>query len=268
MLLLLSGIAVTSVYIARNTSISTHQSLDVAHAEAAADAAIIDTISRLYSEESNVRPAIDGLDRSAVFDKLTIAVRVSRESGRIDINTGNKDLLSALLKFSGIGERRTKMMIDDLRNRTKGEDSRRAQLRSVDEISSIPSWRFPGVECVFDSLTAYSGASEVSIADAAQPIRQALQYADDKQMAGHHWETKSSTAASIVGDRSVFGDVLRIESDAQLSSDASVRIQWIGRLTGDPKDPMMTLFWGKVYRAPLCTSFLKNSLAQMQKDSE
>jgi len=92
-LLLLSALAEAATYVVRTNAIVTHRSLEVARAQAAADAAIVHTISQLSDEQVDRHPPTNGSGLSWEFEGFTATISVSNEAGRLDANTASSELL-------------------------------------------------------------------------------------------------------------------------------------------------------------------------------
>src|SRR5438105_4723968 len=145
LLLLLSGLAATVAYTARVEALLTRRAYDLARAQAAADAAIVNTVSRLSDEEAARRPPF-GAPQSWDFDGIPIIVTVSREAGRIDVNAANDELLSAFLQARGASENTASTLVKELRNwqghpPEPSTTVRYRSLATLDELRQVPGWR-------------------------------------------------------------------------------------------------------------------------------
>lgn len=242
MLLMLSALAASVGYIARTNAMLAHRAAEVAHVEAAADAAIIETISILSDAQVSRHPATSGSSRGWEFDGAHVEVTVSKEAGRIDLNSADRELISAFLQSQGIDQNTATALIGELTNRSRSNDA--IPLQSVDELREIPNWEAKNIDCWMDSLTVYTGLPGVSFADVPSKVLDALKWAQEHHFADREWITVGSASQSAVGQASVIGDVLRISAVATLSNDVTVTTVWIGRLTGDRQNPMLTYRWG------------------------
>lgn len=264
-LLLLSSLAATSLYVTRTHAILSHRGLEFAQAQAAADAAISDTFARLINSDDIRHREIGTPARAWTFDGIPVSIWVTREAGRLDLNTGDNLLLEAIIQSSGIGAVRSQQMIKELRdtqdpglfaeNRVVGDAamnlssgvrslSRAVRLQSVDEIRRFPAWGSENISCLMDSFTVYTGLKGIHATDAGSTIKAALKFAQERNLNVQDWVTTQESQTSAVGERTVFGEVLRIRALARNSNQAIVDLQWVGRITGDPASPILTLHWG------------------------
>jgi general secretion pathway protein K len=82
----------------------TRNLLDAATAEAAADGAVFEAVSRLL--DANARHwASDGGSHALRLERTDVAVRIEDESGKINPNEASSDLLTALLRAVGLDTR-------------------------------------------------------------------------------------------------------------------------------------------------------------------
>lgn len=134
LLLLLSALAATVAYIVRVEALLTHRALDLAHAQAAADAAIVNSLSALSDELVSRRPPI-GVWQNWEFEGIAVTIRVSREAGRIDLNAANRELLLALLEVHGVAAVAASRLVDQLRPLFGAHF-----LETVEELQELPGW--------------------------------------------------------------------------------------------------------------------------------
>src|SRR5258708_1738433 len=92
-LLLLSGLAAAAAVMARTDAILTHKLGEFAQAESTTDAALVNAISMLSDEKTSRHPRIDGRPQTWEFQGIPVAVAISNEDGRIDLNTADDDLI-------------------------------------------------------------------------------------------------------------------------------------------------------------------------------
>jgi hypothetical protein len=254
-LLLLSALAATAMYVARTNAILTHRALELAQAEAAADAAIVDTISKLSDEQASRHPPIDGTARPWEFGGAQVTVSIANESGRIDVNSADRDLISAFLQSQGLPADTASSLIDELRAAPPTDNMpRRRALEATEELTRIPSWRAQDLDCWMISLTVYTGLPGVSVADATPATLAVLQWAKGHHLGNDQWVAEASPTSKPSVGRSMLGEVLRIRAMARVSKDVAVTSEWVGRITGDRRKPMLTMRWDHENKdaAPRC----------------
>jgi general secretion pathway protein K len=259
---LLSTLAATVGYVSRTNAILTHRNLERAQAQAAADGAIIDVISRLSDEESSRHPTVGRNSQHWELSGIGVDIALTDEEGRIDLNSAAPDLISAFLQSQGISPDGAAAMLGDLANRigstreprqigaenqnntASGSDRTEpnVSLRSVEDLREIPTWRAQDLDCWMDSFTVYTRLSLVSVGEASRQVIDALKWAEEHHLSDREWATTVPTTA-MVGQTSVIGHVLRISASARASKDLVATSRWIGRLTGDRRHPILTMRW-------------------------
>jgi len=259
LLLLLSGLAATVAYIARVEALLTRRAFDLARAQAAADAAIVNTIGRLSDEQPNRRPHL-GVPLSWQFDGVDTSAAVTLEAGRIDLNLANDELLRAFLENQGIPADAASSLLEELRrwqdlqmappasisDTTRGVTNvsppiRMYPLAAVEELGRLPGWRVQNLNCWMQSLTVYSDRPDVATSDAMPGALAAVHW----MHAHSSGETTASLSEAMPGPspaRSVLGEVIRIHTTATVA-EVSTSSEWIGRLTGDAGRPTLTIRW-------------------------
>jgi general secretion pathway protein K len=272
LLLLLAGLAATVAYVARVEAVLARRSLDLARARAAADAGIVNTISRVSDEQVSRRPQL-GVTESWEFDSVPVSIEVSNEAGRIDVNSASDELLTAFFKAAGLPTEAASNLLRELRAkqgvasplvRAPHEQAAFASripptspLGAIDELRRLPAWQTVNLDCWMDSLTVYSGQRDVSLVDAAPGALAAVQWlrtTDPDQSK----DFKPLSVTRTANSRSLVGEVLRIRAVATIG-DLSLTAQWIGRLTGDTARPTLTMYWDRSAPADSTTSCAYNA---------
>lgn len=263
-LLLLSALAAATQYVARTNAVLTHRSLEIAQAEAAADAAIIDTVVKLSDEQVTRHLSTHNGLRTWEFASVPVSVSITQESGRLDLNAADDDLMVAFLQSQGVTKETAAVLLDALRDwqdadsiardhgaeiaqyQARGEkvSPRNGRLESTDELRQIPTWAAQPLDCWLDSLTVYTGSPSVSLRDATPKAMAALRWAEEHHLGDREWIPADRAAANAsFMEPSVIGDVLRLRVRATVSENVSVTREWVGRLTGNVREPMMTMRW-------------------------
>lgn len=265
MLLLLSALATAATYVTRTHAALVHQYLSLAQGHAAADAAIIDTISLLSDERADRHPVI-GNSRAWTSDGTAVSVSVTRESGRMDVNTAEDDLILAFLQSKGLSLEASKKLLDELRDwqradsahRNRGDENsddmwrranispRNAPLESLEELKQIPGWRTQPLECWMNSLTVYTRLPGVSSLDAEPGTLTALNWAQAHHLGHREWINEHAALDAPAPNDAVVGEVLRIVATARPAAGGALTSEWVGRLTGDSHRPFLTMRWNHV----------------------
>ena len=267
--MLLSALAATTAYVSRTNAVLVRRSLQLAQAQAAADAAVIYTLSNLSDEQVARHGPMDGTARSWQFNGAAVTIAVTKESGRINVNAADDDLIHAFLMSQGLAEEDSKTLLKDLRDRQQiagteidtamsptagapviGSSTGKHQLQTIDELAQIASWKNQALECWADALTVYSGSPNVSGTDARGPALAALRWAEAHHIGDRQWTQQTSASAQSNEPTAVIGEVLRIATLAKLSDNVSAGTEWVGRLTGNSNGPTLTMRWAHVMPRP------------------
>jgi general secretion pathway protein K len=101
-------------------------SVSIARAQAAADAAVHRAVFELYRTD-NATDAWrrDGSVREWSFDGIPVRVELSDESGKIDINTGADPLVRGLLIAAGVNEEEATALVDAMLDWRDGDSLKR-----------------------------------------------------------------------------------------------------------------------------------------------
>jgi len=259
-LLLLSGLAGAAAFMAHTNAILTHKLGEFVQAESTTDAALVNAITMLSDEKTSRHPRIDGQPQTWEFQGIPVAVSVSNEAGRIDVNTADDDLILAFLYSQDIPEDRATVMLGDLRKyqNVAAGSAPPGALRTIDELKKIPSWAAQKLDCWTDALTVYTGLPSVNSSEATEQVGAALRWAKDHHMENREWDSAEGTPNARL-DQSLLGDVIRIVASASPNPGITASSEWVGRLTGDAHQPTLTMRWSRVgnARAAPCTNNVK-----------
>jgi hypothetical protein len=259
-LLLLSGLAGAAAFMARTDAILTHKLGEYAQAESTTDAALVNAIAMLSDEKTSRHPRTDGQPQTWEFNGTPVAVSISNEAGRIDINTADDDLIVAFLYSQDIPEDRATVMLGDLRKYQHVESGPApvGTLRAIDELKKISSWTAQDLDCWRDSLTVYTGLPSVNPNYAGEQVLAALKWAKEHHVGNRDWVGPSVTSGAS-SDQSLLGEVIRIVASASPNPGITASSEWIGRLTGDARQPTLTMKWSRMANAhdPFCKNIVK-----------
>ena len=112
-------------------------------------------------------------------------------------------------------------------------------LQSIEELREIPSWHNQRLSCWLNSLTVYSQQPNVNAAAATPDTQAAIQW-----LRGHQGIDPAFTSlATANADGSVLGEVFRIRATGKVSKEVTATREWVGRLTGDVRNPILTMVW-------------------------
>jgi hypothetical protein len=261
-LLLVSALAATTSYISRTNALMVRRSFELAQAQAAADAAILNTLSSLSDEQLSRHNPTDGSVRSWQFNGVDIAISVTNEATRIDLNTGEDDLIFAFLRSREITEDESHALLRSLRQwqlasdplvgtqpspsasvATLGGSNIKHPLLSIDELAQIPPWKNQPLDCWSDAFTVYTGSTRVNSVDASALDLAALKWADEHHLGAKVWIQAAPVLGLTSRPSSLSGEILRIVAQAKFGDATGVKVEWVGRLTGNSNNPALTMRW-------------------------
>ena len=261
-LLLVSTLAATTVYISRTNALFVRRAADLAEAQAAADAAIVNTLNDLSREQVSRHDALDGRVRSWQFNGIEVAISVTNEAGRIDVNAGEDNLIYAFLRSQGITDDDSRALLGGLRQwqqasdphietgmlptaSIQGQGSAGTQhpLLSVNELAQIPAWKSQPLGCWSNAFTVYTRSVTTNSIYAGTLDLAALKWADEHHLGDRVWVQPASISGWNTGSNSLSGEILRIVAHAKLSDTVSARVEWVGRLTANSNSPALTMRW-------------------------
>jgi hypothetical protein len=117
------------------------------------------------------------------------------------------------------------------------------RLDSVEELRQIREWSaIPDLDCWMNSFTVYSGQAGVDRSNATSETLAALRWIQERTSHPQYAPILPTVESGTGSPRSVVGEVFRIQSTGR-ASDATTSTEWIGRLTGDLRKPVLTMEW-------------------------
>ena len=110
---LLTVIASSFIYEARTDALVVRNTISMARAEAAADAAVQRAVFELYRADNQPDAwRRDGAVRDWTFDGVPMKIEIRDESGKIDVNTAADALLRGLLLSAGLNSEEAASLLD------------------------------------------------------------------------------------------------------------------------------------------------------------
>ena len=183
-------------------------------------------------------------------------VTLLRESGRIDLNAADEDLLFALFCADGWDEDAARALSRRIRDwrvsdngsgasegGAKGYNVRHAPFESVDELRQVSGAERVSKE-LMDTFTVYSHLRIPDARAAPPPVMRALEWADRHMLGDHRWiETSGSALVGRPEDEfEPIGELLRIRTCT--SQQRSRRcVDGVVRLTGNTYKPAQVFDW-------------------------
>jgi hypothetical protein len=230
MLVLTGALASAALIAARTASLAIRQNYDSALATLALAQAQDEVIHDLMTRGRYGRWGKGAVSSQVnVVDNIPVTVRISNEAGQIDLLSADPDLVQQLIKQiaraltdggAPVDAEAATRSLRKLQARNSGEPLQRS-LRSLEELASLDGWTPELVACVKSYATLHTGQQRPASAYALPLIQQIL--GNDK--------TEAKPNHSIGGERSLAGEVFRLEMNASASS-LSRSSRMIIRLTG------------------------------------
>jgi general secretion pathway protein K len=193
-MLILAAIATSTLATGRTESRLSATHRGIAQLDAVADAAINLTILHLLASETEERPPVDASPFTIDFAGYRIAMTAQDESGKIDLNMADADLLRQLLIAAGVDNRNAQPLLDKildwrengLGKRLNGAKApeyqsagllygpRNAPFQSVEELQLVMGMTPALYQRLAPSLTIYSQTPWVDPAFAPPDVMAAL----------------------------------------------------------------------------------------------
>lgn len=201
-----------------------------------------------------------------------VDLEVDLESGRLDLNTGDRQLLFALFAADGWSQSDAKAFVARVQDWTDPDDTpgeggaelsqylaagrnygpRNAAFESVGELLQVLGSTRVSDE-ILDSLTVYTHARLPDVTTAVPSVARALAWADAHRLGGHSWlpSSRSSSGTTLgASARSFVGQVVRVRACASLQQTIGCRLT-IARITGDPRNPFQVFVWRSIWQPKL-----------------
>ncbi|WP_257385682.1 general secretion pathway protein GspK [Tahibacter caeni] len=180
--------------IARTENLQARHLFDATAARYAAEAGIHRAVYELRNPDPFSRWVADGRPYEFELDGIRIELRLTDDSGKIDINVTDALMLKALFQSSGIEERRAEELADaiidwrdpdDLAGPHGAEESdykaaglkyapRNAPFETVSEIQQVLGMDYDTYHLIEKGITLYSGRSQPSFAYAPLEVLRTL----------------------------------------------------------------------------------------------
>jgi general secretion pathway protein K len=240
---------------------SVHRMAALVKAEVTADSAIRLTLLSLIARESSGHSSLDDLPRYLDLLGMRTQITSERESGRLDLNYGDSQLLVALLARSGWTASSAQQMAARIEDWTDADDSRReggaeladyaaagrsdgprnAPFRSVEEVRQVLGGEQMTDE-VLASLTVYSHRRLPVAPYANAQISHAMSQFQGEALSLAESSPADALPRTVSAPQSVVGETLRIQACVHLDQWHRCR-RAIVRLTGNHSRPLQVFAW-------------------------
>ena len=164
-----------------------------------------------------------------------MGVRLTNENSRIDLNTAEDNLVSAVLQSLGMSASEASERIRNLRryqginisdSSDNGESldaenigvAANTPLISVGELARVTGWSFPPtMKCLRNAFTAYTQSHGFDVSAVDPAFKKALMSASLNPGQSIQRKASESTLPSSTTQQSAIGDVLRINAVAPIN---------------------------------------------------
>ncbi|MDB9999126.1 hypothetical protein OAE16_01645 [Porticoccaceae bacterium] len=213
--------------------------------ESIAEGAIYHSI-QILAQPNNAGKAAIKNQYTIEFAGTEIDIQIEDERNKIDINSAQESLITALLAYHLVGAQEAVTIGETMRNlrtlTTEKLFKNTAQFTNISPlIASIYS-------CIQPYITVYSGQSGIDYGSAPKKIKSLLDWADTERWNNQLWAPNQPTnRASAVGNSSSVmrtsishsGHAFTINATVSIEDDYQLTRSAIIRLTGNRLDP----FW-------------------------
>ena len=276
---LLSVLAMSSAQSTRSETIATRNLLELTQVRTAADAAVIRGIFGLYQDllqqtslTSPIRPG-SGRPRPWRFQGAAITLTAMAESGKVDLNTGDEQILYGLFRAAGANEQQALHLRDELVDYKDRDDNPRplgaerrdylqaglgngpanAPFMRIEELLLLPSMTGEVYERLAGAVTVYSRQQGIDPAVAPDLVIRALpwlapgvveNYLAARRLA---WQQGQQPPVAMLGNatpllRPSLSQVYSIRAEATLGEARFTR-EAVVYLIGSPDLPFAVLAW-------------------------
>jgi general secretion pathway protein K len=239
------------------------RSMEAARLDTIADSAIRLTLLKLIAPKSRSDPPRPGHVFPIEALDSTVEVLIERELGRVDLNTADEELIFAMFAANGWNEEEAQALSakiadwkdsDDTPHESGGAERsqyleaqlphtpRNGQFESVEELRQVLGAAEVS-EDLLQAFTVYAHTRSPADFSATPAARNALEYADKRQLGGHKWFTPA--AENPPNDeqqqQSLIGEVVRVRACPRAKS-TRCRVV-VARLTGSRDQPLQIFVW-------------------------
>ena len=227
-----------------------------ARSNASVDAALTTIVKRLSESDPPQQSRLSDRSRINARGESPVTAFIEFESGRIDLNAADDELLRALFESAGASNEDARRWVAELRDWQDADDERRidgaeardyrseglpygprnGKLKSVPELSLLAGMPDTIVQCILDRATVYTQEAAPDLIH----LGPGAQRAWTRYLANQNKEVPMPSQAGET-THAASGQVLRLHLIIQSSENIETRWAIVGRLTGDNRDPWKTL---------------------------
>lgn len=197
-LLLLAVIAASLATQARKEGLLARNAATIARIEAAADGGVIRGISALLDPRIEFQWKADSNQHRFTLDGIEVAVTITDEAGKIDLNSGSPELLAAVLQVAGAGESEALSIASAVvRERLGGPKGNVGGIETVADLMLIPGMKRALFERAAPFVTVFTHATGIDPAVAPRAVLIALAGGNAAALAAASASAPESEGGSI-----------------------------------------------------------------------
>ena len=266
-------------YAMRTDARASRNAAAIARGEAIARAAVARSIMELFKPPGSPEGwRRDGSLREWSFDGTPVAVRLSDESAKIDVNTANPELLKGLLRYAGLAEEEAVKLLDaildwrdpdSLRRPFGAEEAEYSQaglkgrpanfpFQSTEELQLVLGMRPEAYQRIAPMITVFSRQSGVNVHLASRPVLLAIPNVTAEQVDAYLAERDAAlaekrippifTAAGTYASYSQ-ASAVTVRADVRLDEGMTVSREAVAMITPQyARRPYAYLAWREVSR--------------------
>lgn len=270
-LVLLTIIAGSFAYSVHSSTLMAANAIETAQAQSLADAGVSRGIFELLSgQAASTAWKANGQTHLMQLDGHDIAVTLTDESGKIDLNGAPPALLASMLQSVGVDPDHAGLLAQTLvgwraspptgagLQPQLGALAAHGPFRSIEELQQVPGVTPQLFQRLAPLVTVYTGQPGVNTQIASEAVLQALPgvspaiasaYAQQRVAL---WQTRQAVPAlAQAGTYNVatLSGVVGVLAQASLANGVSFSREAVVRITGQPAKPYQILSWREVYPA-------------------
>lgn len=238
-----------------------------AKAKGAAEGAIYKLLHKVILSPNDAKKTL--IDSSFDVGSHTVKIKVSNESGLVNLNRADASLLSAVFASQGVNKGEALNLAarildwrdsDDLkrfggaeavdyRNAGLSYGPRNSPFETLGELTQVKGVTNDIFVCVAPLFTVYSASESVNLNLAPDSIKKVLEWAEERNWQGKDWSLKESFQNSVLKkNRGVdSGDVYSISASTLSERKVPFKLRVIVRFTENLNKPFHILDWREVF---------------------
>ncbi len=151
MIMILTVLAASFTLSSRTENLQSRLEFDNTRARYAAEAGLNRAVYELRNPDPQSRWVADGRPYTMKLDDISVEIRITDESGKININNANVDLLKGLFVSAGLNEDEAAALVDAMGDWVDGDDAVRP-LGAEDDDYAAAGYPYGAKDAPFDTV--------------------------------------------------------------------------------------------------------------------